>query len=79
MKNTQLFDQEGNLKLHLQMGRPLVQKVFGEEKRKDLAIPTFINDYNHFMGGLTLLINCVHIIQPSELPYALGILFFLDT
>jgi len=30
---------------------PLVRKVFGEEKQKDLAIPTFIDDYNHFMGG----------------------------
>lgn len=31
-----------------------MRKVFGEEKRKDLAIPTFIDDYNHFMGGVDI-------------------------
>jgi hypothetical protein len=31
-----------------------VRKVFGNEPRKDLAIPTFIDDYNHFMGGVDI-------------------------
>jgi hypothetical protein len=31
-----------------------VQKVFGDEAQKDLAIPTFINDYNYFIGGVDI-------------------------
>jgi hypothetical protein len=31
-----------------------VQKVFGSKAQKDLAIPIFINDYNHFMGGVDI-------------------------
>ena len=33
---------------------PLVRKVFGEDVRKDLEIPTFIDDYHHFMGGVDI-------------------------
>jgi hypothetical protein len=33
---------------------PLVRKVFGEDVRKDLEIPLFIDDYNHFMGGVDI-------------------------
>ena len=32
----------------------LVRKVFGEDVRKDLPIPLFIDDYNHFMGGVDI-------------------------
>jgi hypothetical protein len=33
---------------------PLVRKVFGSEPRKNLPIPIFIDDYNHFMGGVDI-------------------------
>jgi hypothetical protein len=33
---------------------PLVRKVFGNESRKNLPIPVFIDDYNHFMGGVDI-------------------------
>jgi hypothetical protein len=32
------------------MKSTLVQKVFEGLEKKELPIPTFINDYNHFMG-----------------------------
>jgi hypothetical protein len=32
----------------------LVRKVFGDDVRKDLSIPLFIDDYNHFMGGVDI-------------------------
>ena len=34
--------------------RPLVRKVFGNESRKNLPIPVFIDDYNHFIGGVDI-------------------------
>jgi hypothetical protein len=33
---------------------PLVQKVFGNKTQKDLLIPTFINNYNHFIKGVDI-------------------------
>jgi hypothetical protein len=32
----------------------IVQKGFGSEHIKDLQIPSFIDDYNHYMGGVDL-------------------------
>jgi hypothetical protein len=32
----------------------LVYKAFGGQAKKELLIPSFINDYNHFMGGVDL-------------------------
>jgi hypothetical protein len=32
----------------------LVRKVFGDQVRKELPIPAFIDDYNHFMGGVDI-------------------------
>lgn len=32
----------------------LVRKVFGDDVRKNLPIPLFIDDYNHFMGGVDI-------------------------
>ena len=32
----------------------LVRKVFGDLAQMELQIPSFINDYNHFMGGVDL-------------------------
>jgi hypothetical protein len=32
----------------------LVRKVFGDDHRKELLIPLFIDDYNHFMGGVDI-------------------------
>ena len=28
------------------------RKVFGDQSTKDLEIPAFIDDYNHYMGGV---------------------------
>jgi hypothetical protein len=32
----------------------IVRQVFGDEPTKELRIPRFIDDYNHFMGGVDL-------------------------
>jgi hypothetical protein len=32
----------------------LIQKVFSNKSRKSLPIPTFINNYNHFIGGIDI-------------------------
>jgi Transposase IS4 len=32
----------------------IVRTVFGEESTKELCIPRFIDDYNHYMGGVDL-------------------------
>jgi hypothetical protein len=32
----------------------LVRKVFKDQALKELSIPCFIDDYNHFMGGVDL-------------------------
>ena len=32
----------------------MVRKVFGDEARKELPIPVFIDDYNHYMGGVDI-------------------------
>ncbi len=34
--------------------RRIVRKVFGSDYIKDLHIPRFIDDYNHYMGGVDL-------------------------
>ena len=44
----------------------LVRKVFGEDVRKDLLIPLFINDYNYFIGVLILQTNYARTIKPSK-------------
>jgi hypothetical protein len=31
-----------------------VHKVFGDQARKELPIPVFIDDYNHYMGGVDI-------------------------
>jgi hypothetical protein len=31
-----------------------VRKIFGDQARKDLPIPVFIDDYNHYMGGVDI-------------------------
>jgi hypothetical protein len=33
----------------------IARRVFGEEVTKELEIPIFINDYNHYMGGVDLV------------------------
>jgi hypothetical protein len=30
----------------------ITREPFGDQPRKDLPIPTFINDYNHYMGSI---------------------------
>jgi hypothetical protein len=32
----------------------IVRKVFGDEYIKELYIPCFIDDYNHYIGGIDL-------------------------
>jgi hypothetical protein len=32
----------------------IVRKLFGEDYSKELHIPKFIDDYNHYMGGIDL-------------------------
>jgi hypothetical protein len=32
----------------------IVRKVFGDKAKKELLIPSFIDDYNYFMGGVDL-------------------------
>ena len=35
----------------------IISPIFGDSPPKDLPIPTAINDYNHFMGGIDTA-NC---------------------
>ena len=30
----------------------ITREPFGDQARKDLSIPAFINDYNHYMGSI---------------------------
>ena len=32
----------------------IIRLIFGDFTRKNLPIPTTINDYNHFMGGIDI-------------------------
>ena len=32
----------------------ITRPIFGDSARKTLPIPTAINDYNHFMGGIDI-------------------------
>jgi hypothetical protein len=32
----------------------IVRRVFGDDHKKELQIPCFIDDYNHYMGGVDL-------------------------
>jgi len=34
--------------------RRIVRRVFGSDYAKELQIPCFINDYNHYIGGVDL-------------------------
>jgi hypothetical protein len=36
------------------INRRIVRKVFGDDYVKDLQIPRFIDDYNHYIGGVDL-------------------------
>ena len=42
-----------------------VQKIFGTEGKKDIYIPTLINDYNRNMGGVDVADQRIAYYQPN--------------
>ena len=55
----------------------LIQKVFKDLAKKELRIPTFINNYNHFIGGQTLQISFERRTSCTEQPFIYGGPYFI--
>ena len=42
-----------------------VDKIWGDEGTKEIYIPTLIDDYNHWMGGVDVADQQIHTIIPT--------------
>ena len=55
----------------------MVRRIFGNEPRKALPIPAFINNYNYHMGGVDIADQLLAIIVGSSGLPAIGNLYFI--
>jgi hypothetical protein len=50
----------------------MVRKVFGDHARKELPIPIFIDDYNHYMGGVDIADQLRSYYSTQRTSFAVG-------
>jgi Transposase IS4 len=53
-KATDLIERERRRPNKSSTNVAIARQPFGDEVRKPLSIPTFIDDYNHYIGGVDL-------------------------